>query len=137
MLTDTFAMIKSKAVRDRMHHVLIPIVLDNGFIVSHMEMRPLSDEELTGLYGDHLLKPYWPVLRGSVEGDVILMGLRAVGAVTKWRTLMGPTDPAKAPLGTLRHWARKEKNMADNLVHGSDSDASARRELQLMFGWVW
>ena len=48
------------------------------------------------------------------------------------RTLMGPTDPAGAPPGTIRGDFGLE--VTENLVHGSDSEAAAAREIALFFG---
>ena len=59
----------------------------------------------------------------KVEGD---------NAIALWRELMGPTDPADAPPGTIRGDLATE--ITENLVHGSDSPESAARELKLFFG---
>jgi nucleoside-diphosphate kinase len=53
-------------------------------------------------------------------------------AVTIVRELMGPTDPADAPPGTIR--GDYGEVITENLVHGSDSPESAKRELDLFFG---
>jgi nucleoside-diphosphate kinase len=63
-----------------------------------------------------------PLLAMAVEGDE---------AVSVVRTLMGATDPKKADLGTIRGDLAIE--MTENIVHGSDSPASAARELALFF----
>ena len=65
------------------------------------------------------------------SGPVLLMVLEGDSAVTLNREIMGATDPAKAGPGTIR------KDFADsieaNAVHGSDSPASAEREIAYFF----
>lgn len=133
----TFAMIKSKAVRTWMHPNVIIAIIENDFIIERLELRRLRGSEIEQLYRDHLDKEYWPILSGSVEDPVVLMALRANNCIERWRSLMGPTDPRKATLGTLRYAARHEASIADNVVHGSDSATSAERELRMMFGDNW
>ena len=52
-------------------------------------------------------------------------------AIDAWRTLMGPTNPIEAPPGSIR--GDFATLIGENLVHGSDSPASAERELGLFF----
>jgi nucleoside-diphosphate kinase len=60
------------------------------------------------------------------------MRVRGEGAIGVMRSLMGATNPAEAAPGTIR--GDLALSMPDNLVHGSDSPESARRELGLFFG---
>jgi nucleoside-diphosphate kinase len=61
----------------------------------------------------------------------MLMALSGEGAVMKNRDLMGATDPKKAAPGTIR--AKHGASVGENAAHGSDSAASAQRELALFF----
>lgn len=68
------------------------------------------------------------------SGPVVGLELSGPNAVTTWRRLIGPTDPAKARIddpSTIR--ARFGKSVTLNCVHGSDSTSAARRELSLVF----
>jgi nucleoside-diphosphate kinase len=67
-----------------------------------------------------------------VEGPVVLLCLEGENAIVRWRDIMGATDPAKAAEGTLR--ARFGESITRNATHGSDSPASAQRELGFFFG---
>ncbi len=90
--------------------------------------RSLAEEH----YGEHREKPFFDELVGFItSGPVVVARLEGEGAIDVWRTLMGPTDPAKAPPGTIR--GDLGLIITENLVHGSDSPASAERELKLFF----
>lgn len=76
-----------------------------------------------------------------VGRDVIAVRVTGLNAITKIRTLVGPTDPLAAPPGTVRGdlsndsiaSANEDERSVLNLVHASDSPVSARRELKLWF----
>jgi nucleoside-diphosphate kinase len=65
------------------------------------------------------------------SGPVVLMALKGENAVTRNREIMGATDPKKAAPGTIR--SLYGDSMGENAVHGSDSPASAERELKIFF----
>ena len=91
--------------------------------------RPLAEEH----YGEHRDKPFFGELVGFItSGPVVVVRLEGENAIEVWRTLMGPTDPATAPPGTIR--GDFGIVITENLVHGSDSPESAERELKLFFG---
>ena len=83
-------------------------------------------------YGEHRDKPFFGELV-----DFITFGPRrgrqdhGDDAITCWRTLMGPTNPVEAPPGSIR--GDFATQIGENIVHGSDSPASAERELGLFF----
>jgi nucleoside-diphosphate kinase len=83
-------------------------------------------------YGEHVGKPFYEGLvafltSGPVFATVV-EGREAIGVV---RTLVGPTDPAKAPPGTIR--GDFGLMVSRNVVHASDSPASSEREIALWF----
>jgi nucleoside-diphosphate kinase len=92
------------------------------------------DEELAGRhYAEHVEKPFYPDLLAFItSGPVVAMEWSGESAVTAGRSLMGPTNPADAPPGTIRGDFGLE--ITTNIVHGSDSPASAERELAIFFG---
>ena len=90
--------------------------------------RPLAEEH----YGEHRDKPFFGELVEFItSGPVVVGRLEGENAIAVWRTLMGPTDPAIAPPGTIR--GDFGIVITENLVHGSDSPESAERELKLFF----
>ncbi len=104
-----------------------------GLRIAEMRMttidRPLAEEH----YGEHLDKPFFGELVAFItSGPVVVARLEGEGAIDVWRTAMGPTDPGSAPPGTIR--GDYGLIITENIVHGSDSQESAERELKLFFG---
>jgi nucleoside-diphosphate kinase len=95
-----------------------------------MQIDPALAEEH---YAEHRDKPFFGELVAFItSGPVVVARLEGEGAIDVWRTLMGPTNPASAPPGTIR--GDLALIITENIVHGSDSPASAERELGLFFG---
>jgi nucleoside-diphosphate kinase len=97
-----------------------------------MDLRQLDEAFAKQHYAEHEGKPFFDDLVSFITGGP-LVAICAEGpdAVTAVRTLMGPTNPVTAPPGSLRGDYALE--ITFNLVHGSDSEASAARELALFF----
>lgn len=128
----TFAMIKSHAYRET--DAILEIIKASGFVIETAVTEPLPPDMIEGIYAEHVGRPYWPNLRRSVEGQVTRMILVRDDAVTRWRALIGSSDPTKAAPGTIRaQFGNKAGPMAENAVHGSDSVASAEREIAIAF----
>jgi nucleoside-diphosphate kinase len=122
-----------------------PDAVQRGFvgrIVSRFEEKGLKiaglkmlqvDEELAGRhYAEHLEKPFYPELLAFITASpVVALAVEGENAVEVVRNLMGVTNPQKAGSGTIR--GDFGLNLTMNLVHGSDSLASAQRELALFF----
>ena len=73
-----------------------------------------------------------------LSGPVVAIALEGERVIEGFRSLAGPTEPTMAPPGTIRgdlgrDWGTK---VVQNLVHGSDSEESAARELKIWFGNV-
>jgi len=84
-------------------------------------------------YAEHREKSFFDELVGFIgSGPVVVARVEGERAVPVLRALMGPTDPALAPPGTIR--GDFGLIITENLVHGSDSPESAERELKLFFG---
>jgi nucleoside-diphosphate kinase len=84
-------------------------------------------------YAEHSEKPFFGELVEFItSGPTLALALEGESAITVVRTTMGATNPAEAAPGSIR--ADLALAMPDNLVHGSDSPESAKRELELWFG---
>ncbi len=114
-----------------------------GEVVSRFERKGLKlerarvltiDETLAGRhYAEHVDKPFFGELVAFItSGLVFAMEWSGESAVSVARTVMGPTNPAEAPPGSIR--GDFGLIITENIVHGSDSPASAERELDIFFG---
>jgi nucleoside-diphosphate kinase len=83
-------------------------------------------------YAEHKGKPFYGDLVSFItSGPVLALAVRGENAIAGIRALMGATNPADAAPGTIRGDLATE--LSENVVHGSDSRASAKRELGLFF----
>ncbi len=83
-------------------------------------------------YAEHKGKPFYADLVSFItSGPVLAVAVRGENAIAGVRALMGTTNPADAAPGTIRGDLATE--LSENVVHGSDSRTSARRELALFF----
>ena len=103
-----------------------------GLQIVAQKMLRLSDELAGGFYAEHKERPFYPDLVAFMtSGPVIVQVLEGEGAILKNRELMGATNPAEAAAGTIR--ADFANSIDANAVHGSDSPASAAREIAYFF----
>ncbi|HEX2426972.1 MAG TPA: nucleoside-diphosphate kinase, partial [Gaiellaceae bacterium] len=83
-------------------------------------------------YAEHKGKPFFGDLVTFItSGPVLAVAVRGESAISVVRTMMGATNPLDSAPGTIRGDLALE--LSENIVHGSDSKASARRELALFF----
>jgi len=105
---------------------------NRGFKIAGMKMLRVDDALAARHYQEHVEKPFYPMLRDFITSSpVIALAIEGDNAVEVVRAMMGTTNPQKAAPGTIR--GDLGINFTKNLVHGSDSPASAERELALFF----
>jgi nucleoside-diphosphate kinase len=131
-LERTFSIIKPNAVQKNVMGEIMTRFEKRGLRIAAAKFTRLSKEKAEGFYIEHKERPFFGSLVSFMtSGPVLLMVLEGENAVALNREIMGATDPAKAAPGTLR------KDFADsieaNAVHGSDSPASAEREIAYFF----
>ncbi|GGY66476.1 nucleoside-diphosphate kinase [Marinobacter zhanjiangensis] len=103
-----------------------------GLKIVAAKMMHLSQEQAEGFYAEHKERPFFPDLVAFMtSGPVVVQVLEGEGAITKNRDLMGATNPKEAEAGTIR--ADFAESIDANAVHGSDSAASAEREIAYFF----
>src|SRR6185312_3702951 len=128
----TFSIIKPNAVKKNAIGAIINKFEENDLKVSAAKLVRLSKALCEEFYAEHKMRPFFGELVSFMtSGPVLLMALAGENAVTRNREIMGATDPKKAAPGTIR--AEWGDNVGENAVHGSDSAASAERELKLFF----
>lgn len=103
-----------------------------GLRVVAAKMLRLSEEVAGGFYAEHRERPFFPALiEFMTSGPVMVQVLEGDSAIAKNRELMGATNPKEAEAGTIR--ADFAESIDANAVHGSDSPASAEREIAYFF----
>lgn len=103
-----------------------------GLKLVALELRTLDRSVAETHYGEHASKPFYGELVDFiVSGPLVALVVEGPRAVEAVRSLMGVTDPVKAAPGSLR--GDYALDIGANLVHGSDSPSSAKREIDLFF----
>ena len=128
----TFSIIKPNSTLDNNIGNIISIFEKNGLRIAAAKFTKLSKEKAEGFYIEHKERPFFGELVDFMtSGPVMLMSLEGENAVAKNREIMGATNPSEAAEGTIRKLYAK--SIGENAVHGSDSAASAERELAYFF----
>lgn len=103
-----------------------------GLKIVAAKMKQLDDESAGGFYAEHKGRPFYnDLIEFMTSGPVMIQVLEGEGAIALNRDLMGATNPAEADAGTIR--ADFANSIDANAVHGSDSPASAEREVSYFF----
>lgn len=128
----TFAIIKPDAVAAGKAGAILAKIEENGFKVRGAKMLRLSKAQAEGFYAVHKERPFFNgLVTFMTEGPVIVLALERENAITKWRELMGATNPANAAEGTIRKLFAE--NIERNAVHGSDAPETAAIEIPFFF----
>lgn len=129
----TYVMVKPDGVARGLVGEVVARFERKGLALEQMRMLTISEEMAERHYAEHTDKPFFGELVAFItSGPVVAMEWSGEGAVAVARTLMGVTNPAEAAPGTIRGDFGLE--ITHNVVHGSDSVASAERELGIFFG---
>jgi nucleoside-diphosphate kinase len=129
----TLLIVKPDGVRRGLTGEVISRVEAKGLGITEMRMMQIDRTLAEEHYAEHREKSFFDELVTFItSGPVVVAKLEGEGAIDVWRAMMGPTDPATAPSGTIR--GDFGLAIAENIVHGSDSATSAERELKLFFG---
>jgi nucleoside-diphosphate kinase len=129
----TFFMIKPDGVQRNLVGEIISRVEAKGFSITNIKMMTISKELAEQHYGEHKDKPFFNDLVSFItSGPVVAMQVEGENVVLQIRNLMGATNPSESTPGSIRGDLATE--LDKNVVHGSDSDESAERELSLFFG---
>ena len=128
--------IKPDAVQRRLTGEVLRRVEAKGYTLVALEVRRASRDLLERHYAEHEGKPFYePLLEFMSSGPVVTAVIEGQRCIEGFRTLAGATDPTAAAPGTIRgdlgrDWGLK---VQQNIVHGSDSAESARREIGIWF----
>jgi nucleoside-diphosphate kinase len=129
----TLVIVKPDAVRRGLIGEILGRIERKGLRIEAMRQMRIDRDLADRHYDEHRDKAFFGELVEFItSGEVVVARVAGDQAVSVVRTLMGPTDPAQAPPGTIR--GDYGVVITENLVHGSDSPESAKRELDLFFG---
>lgn len=128
----TFSIIKPNAIKKNSIGAIIKRFEAEGLQVVAARYMLMDRAKCEQFYAEHKERPFFGELVDFMtSGPVMIMALYGDNAIERNREIMGATDPAKAAAGTIR--AEFGDSVGENAVHGSDSPASAEREIGLFF----
>ncbi len=131
----TLTIIKPDGVRQKSVGEVIKRLEASNFRIVGMKMLHLTVEKAGAFYAVHKERPFYQsLIRFMSSGPIVPMVLEGEDAIDRLRTLMGATDPAKAADGTIRK--DLASNVEQNIIHGSDSPASAAIEIPFFFSQI-
>lgn len=132
----TLVLVKPDGVTRGLTGEILRRIEAKGYRVTALQMLDADRELLAAHYAEHEGKPFYePLLEFMMSGPSVAIRLTGDRVIEGFRSLAGTTDPTSAAPGTIRgdlgrDWGLK---VQQNLVHGSDSQESAERELSIWF----
>lgn len=131
-LERTFVMIKPDAHARRLTGEILARFERRGFTIRALRLLRVTPDLAGQHYAEHEGKPFYPGLVEFItSAPVVAMVLEGPAAVATVRTMMGTTNPLDSAPGTIRGDYALE--LGENVIHGSDSVASAEREIAIYF----
>ncbi|MDT0606991.1 nucleoside-diphosphate kinase [Croceitalea rosinachiae] len=123
----TFTMIKPDAVENGHIGAILEKITAAGFKIAAMKYTHLSVRDAQAFYAIHSERPFFgELVEFMTRGPIVAAILEKDNAVEDFRALIGATNPSEAAEGTIRKLYAS--NIAENAVHGSDSDENAAIE---------
>ena len=128
----TLSIIKPDATTRNITGKINSMIEDAGLKIVAQKMIQLSPAQAEGFYAEHKGKSFFDKLvKFMSSAPIIVQVLEADDAITRYRKIMGATNPAVAEEGTIRK--TYALSIDKNSVHGSDSPKSAAREISYFF----
>ncbi|MCY7078217.1 nucleoside-diphosphate kinase [Streptococcus oralis subsp. tigurinus] len=137
-MEQTFFIIKPDGVKRGLVGEVLKRIERRGFKLEKLELRSTVSEDLIDQhYRDLVGKSFYPPIRQFMTSGPIIVGIiSGPKVIESWRDMMGATRPEEALPGIIRGDFAKaagDNQAIQNVVHGSDSEASAKREIALWF----
>jgi len=128
----TFSIIKPDATARNLTGEINAVIEKAGLRIVGQKRVRWTKTQAKEFYAEHKARPFFGELVESMtSGPIVVQVLEGEDAIATYRGIMGATDPAEAKRGTIRK--RFAESKGANSVHGSDSAASAKREIALNF----
>ena len=132
MSNRTFAIIKPDAIKNGHFGKIYDRIFDSKFKILGMKLIHLTLAQAQGFYHVHRDKIFFTELTKFMSSSQsIVLVLEKENAVASWRKTIGSTNPQEAEEGTIRR--DFATSIAENAVHGSDSDKNAEKEIGFFF----
>lgn len=132
MTQRTLVLIKPDAVRRGLIGTILARYEAKGLTLVTLEQRRVDAAQADRHYADHVEKPWYPPLREFItSGPLVALVIEGTAAIDVVRAMNGATNGAEAAPGTIR--GDLALSNRENLVHASDSEESAAREIALWF----
>ena len=128
----TLAIIKPDAYKKGFAGKIIDRIILEGFEIKAMKQVHLSKQDAEGFYEIHKERPFFNELTDFMSsGRCVILSLKRENAISKWREVIGSTNPEDADEGTIR--SLFGENTGNNAVHGSDSSNNGIIESNYFF----
>lgn len=128
----TFSIIKPDATRRNLTGKINAVIEETGLRIVAQKRVRWTRAQAEKFYEEHKARPFYGELVDfMISAPIVVQVLEGEGAIAKYRDVMGATDPKEAADGTVRKLFAVSKG--ENSTHGSDSPASAQREIALNF----
>jgi nucleoside-diphosphate kinase len=128
----TLVLVKPDGMRRALAGEIVARLERRGFELRGARLLKIPRALAQRHYAEHKGKPFFGDLVSFISsGPVLALAVRGESAIGTIRTMMGATNPLDSAPGTIRGDYALE--LSENIVHGSDSKASAKRELKLFF----
>ncbi|MEX0593043.1 MAG: nucleoside-diphosphate kinase [Nitriliruptoraceae bacterium] len=132
MTDKTLILVKPDGVARGLVGEVIARIERKGYRIEALELRTLERELAEQHYAEHVDRPFFAELVEFItSGPLVAMCVTGPDVVVGLRTIMGATNPIEATPGSIR--GDFATVISENIAHGSDSDDSAARELELFF----
>jgi nucleoside-diphosphate kinase len=128
----TFSILKPDATKRNLTGAINAIIEGAGLRIVGQKRVRITREQAETFYGVHRERPFFgELVEFMTSGPVVVQVLEGEGAITKYRDVMGATDPKKAADGTIRKV--HALSIGENSVHGSDAPDTAAKEIAQFF----
>jgi len=132
-IEQTLSIIKPDATTRNLTGAINAIIEKAGLRIVAQKRVRWTLAQAQKFYAEHKGRPFYDTLcEFMTSAPIVVQVLEGENAIEKYRKVMGATDPEEAKRGTIRR--RYARSKPQNSVHGSDSPASAAREIALIFG---
>lgn len=129
----TLIILKPDAVKRRLCGEIIRRIENKGLNIVAMKLTKIPTATAEKHYAEHASKGFFrELVNFMTSSNVVIMAVEGDEAITVMRALIGKTKFTEAVPGTIR--GDYAFSVAENLIHGSDSADSAKRELEIFFG---